>query len=39
LFHPLFAVYGAAASLVIGAISIAYLLVLTNRVSGGVPTR
>jgi len=39
LFHPLFAVYGAAASLAIGAVSIAYLLVLANRVSGGVPTR
>jgi len=39
LFHPLLAIYGAGASLVIGLISIAYLLVLTKRVSGGVPTR
>jgi putative ABC transport system permease protein len=39
LFHPLLAVYGFIVSLVIAFISVMYLLVLTRRVTGGVPGR
>lgn len=39
LFHPLLGVYGAGVSVVIAVISILYLLVLTKRLSGGVPSQ
>lgn len=37
-FHPVFLPYGVAVALLIGLLSLPYLLVLTRRVSGGVPT-
>ncbi len=39
LFHPLLSAYGFGVSIVIAFISVLCLLVLTKRVSGGVPTR
>ena len=35
--HPLFVVYGVTTALIVGFLSLPYLLVLTSRVSGGVP--
>ncbi|TYT60488.1 ABC transporter permease [Natrialba swarupiae] len=36
--HPLFVAYGVLVALVIGVVSLPYLLVLTRRVTGGVPS-
>lgn len=35
--HPLFVVYGMLTALMVGMLSLPYLLILTRRVSGGVP--
>jgi putative ABC transport system permease protein len=39
LFHPLLGVYGFAVSIVVACVSVGYLLFLTRRVTGSVPTR
>ena len=37
-FHPILLLYGVGVALLVGLLSLPYLLILTRRVTGGVPT-